>query len=58
MEAATIWLLGLGVFVLLFFIGIGIYIWFALMPSIRDMRQTPEGQRKIIKAVFPPRFHR
>jgi uncharacterized membrane protein len=58
MEATSVWLLVIGILVLLFFIGIGIYIWFALMPSIRDMRQTPEGQLKIIKAVFPPRFHR
>jgi uncharacterized membrane protein len=58
MEATTIWLLGIGLFVLLFFIGVGIYIWFALMPSIRDMRKTSVGQRQVLKAVFPPRFHR
>ena len=36
----------------------GVYAWFKVMPVVRVLRKTPEGQKKITKAVFPPRFHR
>ena len=34
-----------------------LYFWFKVMPSIRDMRQSPEGQKQVLNAFFPPRFY-
>lgn len=36
----------------------GLYIWFRIMPIVRVLRETPEGKKQVIKAAFPPRFHR
>lgn len=47
---STIWLV--------LVISISIYFWVKVMPGIRELRKTVEGERMLVKALFPPRFHK
>jgi hypothetical protein len=47
---ATVWLV--------LVVGFGIYFWIRVMPGIRELRKTVEGERLLVKALFPPRFHK
>lgn len=39
-------------------IGFALWFWFRMMPVVRELRKTSEGQRMLIKLIFPPRFRR
>lgn len=39
-------------------VSFGLYFWIRVMPVIRQMRDTPEGQVALTKLMFPPRFRR
>lgn len=39
-------------------LGFAIYFIIRVLPDIRRLRETPGGQHDLIKALFPPRFHR
>lgn len=39
-------------------VGFGIYFWFRVMPSIRELRKTTEGELALSKLIYPPRFPR
>ena len=39
-------------------IGVGLHIWLRVMPAVRELRKTKEGQAALVKLVFPPRFPR
>ena len=47
---ATVWL----VFVVAFLI----YFWVKVMPVVRQLQETTEGQLTLSKLMFPPRFRR
>lgn len=35
-----------------------LYFWFRVMPVVRQLQETTEGQLTLAKLVFPPRFRR
>lgn len=39
-------------------LGFTIYFVIKILPGIRELRETPGGQRELIKVMFPPRFHK
>jgi hypothetical protein len=41
---------------LLLVIGFGLYFWFRIMPLVRLMKKTAQGQHELVKIMFPPRF--
>jgi len=43
---------------LTFIVGFAIYFWLRVMPSIRELRKTVEGQIVLTKLIYPPRFPR
>jgi hypothetical protein len=47
---ATLWLVSVLSFL--------IYFWVKVMPVIRELQKTAEGQLTLSKLVFPPRFRR
>lgn len=45
-----VWVVSVASFVL--------YFWFRVMPVVRQLRETTEGQLTLSKLMFPPRFRR
>jgi hypothetical protein len=39
-------------------VSFAIYFWLRIMPVIRMMQETTEGQLALSKLMFPPRFRR
>lgn len=43
---------------------VGTIIWAVVMyfvrvrPLVRELQKTPEGRMRLVKIMFPPRFHR